>query len=450
MDNHGRKIAKELEKREIDNVKNYGLHSSERRDRIGINFRERKEEAALEYRTEYHRDRDRIIWSHAFKRLQHKTQIFPHYAEDHYRRRLTHSIEVAQIATTIARGLKLNEVAVEAMALGHDLGHTPFGHAGEEALNEVTLKYADKKNIYDFAIPIYGFDHCSHGIEVVSRLEKKYKKDENRGYFGLNLTFDVREGILKHLYHQDNGDEITKPFNALSRVIKLKEYKLFEGNAGSLEAQCVWTGDKISYFLTDIEDAFRRRIINKEDIKHTDFLKAVKNRYKDLRGTLPLNNFENLEYLLLFLNDVVLPTFILDIIDSTRKNIKTFSINSYDDVKASKTRIVKMSDDLFKSIGIFYEDCIKQKVFKHHEVEAYTSKAKKMVKELFIAYRDNINLIDKKYREQIDEAYIQTGICPECEKDLYTARCYLAGMSDAFATEQHQKLFMTCERAMGY
>jgi len=177
----GEKFAVELEKRELINLEPYALRSHDRRESLKSRFRESQIPTPLEYRTEYHRDRDRILWSKSFKRLQHKTQIFPHYFEDHYRRRLTHSLEVAQIATTVARALKLNEVAAEAIALGHDLGHTPFGHAGENALSKVMLEKTKKlgkngksKKHLNVPIPIDGFDHCAHAIEVVSYIEKEY------------------------------------------------------------------------------------------------------------------------------------------------------------------------------------------------------------------------------------------------------------------------------------
>jgi len=186
--------TEDLESRELD-LASYALKSKERREELGEGFREAPTKAKLEFRTEYHRDRDRILWSKAFKRLQHKTQVFPHYVEDHYKRRLTHSLEVAQIATTVARALRLNEVATEAIAFGHDLGHTPFGHAGESALNKIlNLKLIVKStNIQELQntisnelnnhsvesddnlpVPIFGFDHCVHAIEVVSRIAKEY------------------------------------------------------------------------------------------------------------------------------------------------------------------------------------------------------------------------------------------------------------------------------------
>ena len=166
----GVQCSTRIEELEVENLASYALRSAERRPELGEQFRERAPEAPLEYRSEYHRDRDRIVWSTAFRRLQNKTQVFPHYAEDHYRRRLTHSMEVAQIATTLARGLRVNETATEAIALGHDLGHCPFGHAGEHELNKCLYsKVSGPEFVFATAVPLYGFDHCSQGIEVVSR-----------------------------------------------------------------------------------------------------------------------------------------------------------------------------------------------------------------------------------------------------------------------------------------
>jgi dGTPase len=247
----GEEFRETLESIERRDIKPYGLKSAERREHLGARFRAFPAKAALEYRTEYHRDRDRIVWSKSFKRLQHKTQIFPHYFEDHYRRRLTHSLEVAQIATTVARALGLSEVATEAMALGHDLGHTPFGHAGEETLNGIMQKGCEKHHIdpAKCSVPVFGFDHCVHAIEVVSRIEREYEHETNQG--GLNLTFDVRDGILKHMY--ERRDKPERPLSNLSNLIKFPNYEAYAANKGSLEAQCVYFADKIAYFFGDIE-----------------------------------------------------------------------------------------------------------------------------------------------------------------------------------------------------
>ncbi|GAI96283.1 unnamed protein product, partial [marine sediment metagenome] len=259
--------------------------------------REAPTKAKLKFRTEYHRDRDRILWSKAFKRLQHKTQVFPHYVEDHYKRRLTHSLEVAQIATTVARALRLNEAATEAIALGHDLGHTPFGHAGEKALNKILTaesKVLDPgirkeigklKKLKSKKVPIFGFDHCVHAIEVVSRIEKEYDHETHHG--GLNLTFDVRNGILKHMCsREDTKIKKERPFSNIPGVVKFDKYKDFDTNKGSLEAQCVYFADKVTYLLGDIEDSIRSNILKCEELKGSkgDFYRKLEEKYKGYRG----------------------------------------------------------------------------------------------------------------------------------------------------------------------
>ena len=322
----------------------YALKSNERRDALRENFREAHTKAKLEFRTEYHRDRDRILWSKAFKRLQHKTQVFPHYVEDHYKRRLTHSLEVTQIATTVARALRLNEVATEAIALGHDLGHTPFGHAGEKALNKIlNLKLKDQNknirelqdtiknelnnpsvDIYDnLPIPIFGFDHCVHAIEVVSRIAKEYDNETEHG--GLNLTFDVRDGILKHMCSREDDDvKKERPFSNIPGVVKFDEYKEFKENKGSLEAQCVYFADKVTYLLGDIEDGIRSGIFKCGRIRNLDEgffshleAKLKKPNYRGSQAEVKLDEPDDFGAF----RSAVLTTLILDCIDNAKQNI---------------------------------------------------------------------------------------------------------------------------------
>jgi dGTPase len=447
--NHGRKCCEKLEKWEIDNIKPYGLRSRERRDSTD-HFREHASSQPLEYRTEYHRDRDRIIWARSYKRLQHKTQIFPHYATDHFRRRLTHSIEVAQIATTIARGLNLNETAVEAMALGHDLGHTPFGHGGEDALNEATLnkKKDIKKKVKNPKVPVFGFDHCSHGVEIVSRLEKPYKKTES-SHYGLNLSIDVREGILKHIYKHSGSLDKTKPFSILREVLKLDSYKKFDNSVGSLEAQCVWYADKISYLLSDIEDGARRKILKPDNLRNSDFYNKIGIQYKKLRANDLDHELEDFDDLMQVLTNYVLPTLILDVIKTTNKKIRDFEIKSIDDLKKyPKERFVSNSQKLKETHIDFYKEVIAEKIFKHEEVVASNYKAKLIVSELFNAYCQEMNLIPSEYRESVKEAY--KDLVDDNIIDIYIARCYIAGMTDAFAFEKHRSLYMTSERSISF
>jgi dGTPase len=225
----GEKFAEFLEEQELKNLERYALKSRERRELLQNHFRQAKIRTPLEYRTEYHRDRDRIVWSKSFKRLQHKTQVFPHYTLDHYRRRLTHSLEVAQIATTVARSMRLNETATEAISLGHDLGHPPFGHAGERALSKSLVSAIDKIrhgknriNYRNIPIPLLGFDHCAHAIETVSFIEREYASETKAG--GLNLTFDIRDGILKHMFDY-RTPPLDRPLSKMSIVTNFASFK---------------------------------------------------------------------------------------------------------------------------------------------------------------------------------------------------------------------------------
>jgi dGTPase len=405
-------------------------------------FREGSVAARLEFRTEYHRDRDRIVWSKSFKRLQHKTQIFPHYFEDHYRRRLTHSLEVAQIATTIARALGLNEVATEAIALGHDLGHTPFGHAGEEALNRIMREECRKHHIdpAKYSVPVSGFDHCVHAIEVLSRIEQEYEHETGQG--GLNLTFDVRDGILKHMYERPDKPE--RPLSNLSDVTSIPKYRVYANNKGALEAQCVYFADKIAYFFGDIEDGLRSGILPCHDLMADDFLRVLIDKYAAYRGRPIDLRISRVAEFPLF-RSRTLTVMILNCIDNSLSNLGSYSFGGVDDVLACNTRLVWVGDELGKTAETFYNKWMNNYLFKHENVVACGFKARNIVTALFEACRDNEDLINKSYREHCQRAY---GDVCDPKSDLFRlilARNYVAGMTDSFAIQQHARLFMSSE-----
>lgn len=404
------------------------------------------------------------MWSNAFKRLQHKTQVFPHYVEDHYKRRLTHSLEVAQIATTVARALRLNEVATEAIALGHDLGHTPFGHAGESALNEIlNLKLTDqKKNIQELQntihnelnnpsvdsndnlpIPIFGFDHCVHAIEVVSRIQEDY--DFETGHGGLNLTFDVRDGILKHMCERTSVDEKReRPFSNIADLTKFEKYKSFGTNKGSLEAQCVYFADKVTYLLGDIEDGVRCDILDCKLLDaHPFIMKSLEKYYKQYRKNA-LQPLDRTKFPLFRSN--VLTTLILNCIDNAKNNIEKSKIKSVDEVLSNDKRIVFLSDDLKKSWTCFYQEWMMDKLFKNDRVRACSFKAERIVADLFNAYFEDQGLIDSKYYEHCLAVYEEIGITDRKLLNLIIVRNYIAGMTDPFASDQHARLYMALER----
>jgi dGTPase len=450
--------AQKLEDIECKKLAPFALKSRERRDLLGDRFRVGTS-PRLEYRTEYHRDRDRIIWSKAFKRLQHKTQVFPHYVEDHYKRRLTHSLEVAQIATTVARGLNLNEIATEAIALGHDLGHTPFGHAGEKAINNIlnglfkdSSKTLDsevmkqikrkKKTNTSKLIPIFGFDHCVHAIEVVSRIEKEYGSETNFG--GLNLTYDVRDGILKHICERKLAkDRKIRPFSNIPDIVKYAEYNIFGINKGSLEAQCVYFADKVTYLLGDLEDGIRSNIFQDQKLNKHDFIKRDLSKYYKVyrKGKLEFLNKDNFT----LFRSKILSILILNCIDNAKENIKKNNIKNVDDVLSNNRRMVFLSEDLKNSWKDFYSTWMEKVLFKHHDVVACSVKAEKIVTDLFNAYFENPGLINSRYFEHCHMVYEKTGISDKTLLKIIIARNYIAGMTDVYASNQHARLYMSLE-----
>ena len=448
--------AKALEEQEWKTLASYALKAKERRNKLKKKFREYRPNAPLEHRTAYHRDRDRILWSKAFKRLQHKTQVFPHYVEDHYKRRLTHSLEGSQIATTVARALKLNEAATEAIALGHDLGHTPFGHAGEKALKEILtlkseilnakvgkeLKKLSKLKTNNI-VPIFGFDHCVHAIEVVSRIEKEYDEETEHG--GFNLTFDVRDGILKHMCERTTAKEKReRPFSNIAGLKRFEKYRCFGTNKGCLEAQCVYFADKVTYLLGDIEDGVRSDILECEELnKHAFIQKYLRKYYKKYRHSklelLSKTNFP-------LFRSKVLTTLILNCIDTSNENIQNNKIKNFYKVLSKCNRIVFVSDDLNKSWKDFYQTWMANNLFKNDRVVACSFKAEKIVTDLFNAYFQNPDLIDAKYYKHCLKVYKKIGISDKKLLKLIIVRNYIAGMTDPFASDQHARLYMALER----
>jgi len=438
----GEKFTADLEEQELRNLAPYALKSKERREHLGEQFRESRTISPREFRTEYHRDRDRIVWSKTLKRLQHKTQIFPHYVEDHYKRRLTHSLEVSQIATTVARALKLNEVATEAIALGHDLGHTPFGHAGERALNKILTGKSENpriKTVDNCPIPIFGFDHCVHGIEVVSRIEKEYNSETKHG--GLNLTFDVRDGILKHMYEREQDKD--RPFSNIPSVVEFPKYKIYGDNKSSLEAQAVHFADKVAYLLGDIEDGVRSNILQCQELNDDSFFQQLRSKYKLYRrDKLELRSKDQFESF----RSKALTTLILDCIDNSIKNLKKVSFKNVDEVLSCNERIVFVSNALKKSWDAFYDKWMRNDLFKNEIVTACCFKAEKIVTDLFKAYLEDANLVKKTYRCHCWIAYQDIHNSDEYLFKLILIRNYIAGMTDAFASDQHARLYMPLER----
>ncbi len=277
-------------------------------------------EATSKYRSPFQRDRDRIIHSASFRRLKHKTQVFVNTEGDHFRTRITHSIEVAQIARSIAKFLKLNEDLAETLSLAHDLGHTPFGHAGEDALNECMDEHG-------------GFDHNLQTLRIVMFLENKYFK-----FKGLNLTIETLEGLLKH-----NGP--VKDLDNINKLIGLKSFKnkINFNKYPSLEAQISAISDDIAYNNHDIQDGIKANLFKLEELVEIDFFKNIYKRYKN---KINKNNYKIATYQII--RDSI-DNMIKDLLGNTQKNMKRLKIISYKDVIQSKETIVCFSGIKFKN-----------------------------------------------------------------------------------------------------
>jgi len=354
------------------------------------------EEKEHPYRSMYQRDRERILHTTAFRRLEYKTQVFVNYEGDYYRTRLTHTLEVAQIARTIARALLLNEDLVEAVALAHDLGHTPFGHSGEEILNELMKGYG-------------GFDHNMQSLRVVDVLEKRYPE-----FPGLNLTFEVREGIARHSSSFDNPPK-TEEFN-------MKQFP-------TLEAQVVDLADEIAYFSHDLDDGLTSRILSEPLLAKLEIWKSLKLGTKECEEGLYL---EQRRYQAI---RVIINTLVTDLIGETEKRIKKFNVDSIEKARACTEKIVDFSPAL-NCQKMALRDFLFENFYRHYRVMRMANKAKRFIVKLFEVYLKEPRLLPSSYYERaVDKSMRRVIICD-----------YIAGMTDRYALDEYKKLFEPYER----
>ena len=348
------------------------------------------------FRTSYQRDRDRIIHSTAFRRLKHKTQVFINTTGDHYRTRITHSLEVAQIARTLAKFFNLNEDLCETLSLAHDLGHTPFGHAGEEALNECMSEHG-------------GFDHNIQTIRIVTLLENKYYN-----FKGLNLTFETLDGLIKH-----NGPiKNTIKFDTILGRNFFRKKINFQ-NSPSLEAQIASISDDIAYNSHDLEDGLRAKLFSLKDIENIPILDLIikrhKNRFKKFSEDLVLR-----QIIREIINEMV-----QDIILNTEKKLKKNKINNLNDVYKSKYPIVSFSNKM-KLFDLNIKRFLKQRMYFHKEVLEKTNLGKKIVKSLFYKIKRKPNKFIKiKMTKKTDTNRVISD--------------FIAGMTDRFAINLYNK-----------
>ncbi len=359
-----------------------------------------KPEPKDEFRSEFQRDRDRIIHSAAFRRLEYKTQVFVNHEGDMFRTRLTHSIEVAQIARTIARGLKLNEDLTEAIALAHDLGHTPFGHAGQDALNECMREYG-------------GFEHNLQSLRIVDLLEEKYAQ-----FNGLNLTFETREGILKHCSK--------KNARALGDVAR----RFIDGGQPSLEAQIANLADEIAYNNHDVDDALRAELLRVEDLfEVSSFDESYQEVNKEWPG-LPHRRV---------VHEVVrrmISSLVTDVLTTSQNTIDAQRPKSVDDVRTSSSPMVRFSDEM-RDRHLELKRFLRQHVYRHYRVHRMTAKAARVVRELFESFMQDSLLLPPDARARVDELERDLG---ESGRARVVAD-YIAGMTDRFAIAEHGRIF---------
>lgn len=360
----------------------------------------RHEETHPTYRNEYQRDRDRIIHSAAFRRLEYKTQVFVNHEGDLFRTRLTHSLEVAQIARSIARELQLHEDLSEAIALAHDLGHTPFGHAGQTALNNC---------MKDFG----GFEHNIQSLRVVDKLEQKYAD-----FNGLNLTFETREGILKHCAINNARD--------LGDVGK----RFLEKTQPSLEAQLTDLSDETAYNNHDIDDGIRYGLINIDDLLNIELFRTqydiVNKQYSGLDDKKLIH-----EVIRRMINVMV-----VDLIDTSRQNIKDASLGSIEDVRNQDQKIMAFSKEMSEK-KLELKQFLRKELYQHYRVHRMTKKAADVIEALFNAFMDDLKILPS-------EALQHCNILKDRHGEKGVARGiadYIAGMTDRYAIVEFERIF---------
>jgi dGTPase len=358
-----------------------------------------------QFRGEYQRDRDRIIHSNAFRRLVYKTQVFVNHEGDLYRTRLTHSMEVAQIARSIASALDLNETLAEAICLAHDLGHTPFGHAGQDALNACMR-------------PFGGFEHNLQSLRVVDAREDRYAD-----FHGLNLTFECREGILKHCSLR-NAKELGE---LGERFIRRRQ--------PSLEAQLSNFADEIAYNNHDVDDGLRAGLITLEDLQEVELFERQRRKVMAQYSDLPVRKVIH-ETIRRVINHVV-----SDLIRTTRKNLEAAAPASIAEVRERAKPLIAFTPEIARE-QLKLKQFLNERVYRHYKVLRMTSKAKVVVTQLFDTFVNDPNLMPTEQQESLARLERSLGKSGRAR----AVADYIAGMTDRFAILEHQRLFDPAER----
>jgi dGTPase len=371
----------ELEQLELARLAPYGMPSRDSRGR-------KYPDPEHPYRTAFQRDRDRIIHTTAFRRLEYKTQVFVNTEGDYYRTRLTHSIEVSQVGRTFARALGANEDLTEAICLAHDLGHTPFGHSGEHTMNELMKEHG-------------GFNHQVQSLRIVEELEERYDD-----YPGLNLTYELREGIAKHETEYD--------------VVNPSEYNPAE--AATLEAQFASAADETAYSTADLDDGLRAGILDSRDLAEIAFW----NEWCELNGTCD-DRFTDLirhRFIRWLVNQQI-----TDFVTATDARLRENKIDSLAALRAYGKPIVAFSDAMENKNRVL-KDYLMENFYRHYRVVRMAEKAEKVLTGLFTAFMKNPRMLPKLVRAKFAVRPQARVVCD-----------YIAGMTDRFALQEYQRLF---------
>ncbi len=349
------------------------------------------------FRSEFQRDRDRIVHCGAFRRLEYKTQVFVNHEGDMFRTRLTHSIEVAQIGRSIARALAINEDLTESIALAHDLGHPPFGHAGQEALNACMAVHG-------------GFEHNLQSLRIVDELERKYAD-----FDGLNLCFETREGILKHCSGRwaERLGEVGRRF--------------LEHRQPSLEAQLANLADEIAYNNHDVDDGLRAGLLEIDDLLEVELFRrqheAVVARHPRLKGRRVIH-----ETIRRMINEQV-----VDLIETSRRRLGESGIVDIEDVRGHDGPLIGYSPEM-QTANLELKRFLRRRLYEHYRVRRMTAKARRIVEALFTAFHDDPGLLPDEFRHA----------CLEAADEAARARIvadYIAGMTDRYAIGEYRRLF---------
>ncbi len=370
-----------LEELEDKSLAPYGLRSKDSKGRA-------YPEDEPEYRTAFQRDRDRILHTTAFRRLEYKTQVFINYEGDYYRTRLTHTLEVAQIGRTIARALGANEDLIEAICLAHDLGHPPFGHSGEVALNRLMKDHG-------------GFDHNKQSLRIVTKLEKRYTD-----FPGLNLTWEVREGIVKHETEYDVSD--ASEYNPELR--------------GHLEAQIANVADELAYTAHDLDDGLRSGIITPKMLEGIALWEILTTHVNWHNSELPELTRHRIIRRLVGLA-------VTDVVHATEARIRESGVQSVEELQRLPYNVIGFSEEMQRRSREL-KDFLYKNMYRHYRVVRMAVKAERIISDLFHAYCEEPAILPPQTRAQIEKRGLERAACD-----------YIAGMTDRYAIEEHHKIF---------